>query len=165
MRPKNILLLAFIPLLLACQRDEAKIKRSAYGYIHALGNYQPTEARPYATPETCDTTLAFMEMLVAHTDPAVYADNIPAEITIGKIEIHDTTAEAAYHKSTPSVEQDGTVHLVKREGQWRVHQIVHIPNLPFPGKSPRTFTKSELQQMKRHEGGQMKLPMESDTSE
>ena len=103
-------------LLSACANDEEQIRQCAQGYLDAMGNYRPTEARQYATQQTCDVTLAFYERVIEVTDPNVYKDNMPAEITIGDITIaDDTTATAAFHKSTPTTQQDGSIDLVKRD--------------------------------------------------
>ena len=55
----------------------------------------------------------------------------------------DTTATAAFHKSTPTVQQDGTVHLVKRQGRWLVHEVLNVPKLPRTGQQPRTLSPEE----------------------
>lgn len=89
MKQLNIILVAVLLLLTACNHDEKQIKQCAEGYLNAMGNYKPSEARPYATQETCDITLSFFETIMQHTDPSVYSNNIPAEITIGKIAISD----------------------------------------------------------------------------
>ena len=79
-----------------------------------------------------------------YTDSSVYSNNIPAEITIGDIIVaDDTTATAAFHKSTPTVQQDGTVHLVKRQGRWLVHEVLNVPKLPRTGQQPRTLSPEE----------------------
>lgn len=144
--------LATALLLTACTSDEKEIRTVAYNYLDALGNYRPTDARPYATQQTCDVTLEFMELMVEHTDSSVYADNIPATITVGVVNIiEDTTAIAAFHKSTPSKEQEGKINLVKREGKWRVHEIANIP--PFvnmlKADKPRTFTEEQRKNMRQ----------------
>ena len=140
-----VTLLAAALLLAACSNDQEQIKQSAYGYLDAMGNYRPTDARPYATQQTCDVTLAFYENVMEYTDSSVYSNNIPAEITIGEIIVaDDTTATAAFHKSTPTVQQDGTVHLVKRQGRST------CPNCPAPASSrapsrpkrPKPFRKN-----------------------
>ena len=139
-----VTLLAAALLLAACSNDQEQIKQSAYGYLDAMGNYRPTDARPYATQQTCDVTLAFYENVMEYTDSSVYSNNIPAEITIGKIIVaDDTTATAAFHKSTPTVQQDGTVHLVKRQGRWLVHEVLNVPKLPRTGQPPRTLSPEE----------------------
>ena len=97
-------------LMAACSSDEEKIKESAQGYLNALGNYRPAEARPYASAETCEKTLAFYEALMKYTDSSVFKNNIPATIALGEIDYSDdTSATVAFHKSTPITEQDGTL--------------------------------------------------------
>lgn len=136
----------------ACSKDKRQINEAAYGYLYALGNYRPNEARPYATTETAEVTLAFWERVMEHTDPSVYANNIPAEITIKEVRIVDTTAIAEFHKQTPSTEQDGEVNLVKRNNKWFVHEILDISNNPImkEGAGKKRFSSEEIKQMRRN---------------
>lgn len=129
MKKEIIGLFCGLLLLASCNSDTKQIQQSAQGYLEALGNYRPADARPYATEQTCNITLNFFEKLVAHTDTAVYANNMPATITLGNITMDDTSAQVAYHKSTPSTQQDGTVNLVKRDGKWLVDQVIQVPGL------------------------------------
>lgn len=129
MKKRTLTLLCGILLMASCGSDTKQIQQSAQGYLEALGNYRPTDARPYATEQTCDITLNFYEKLLTHTDSAVYANNMPATITLGDITLADTTADVSYHKSTPSTQQDGTVHLVKRDGKWLVDQVIQVPGI------------------------------------
>lgn len=131
----------FIPSLLcagllmaACSSDEEKIRESAQGYLDALGNYRPAEARPYASVETCEKTLAFYEALMKYTDSSVFKNNIPATIALGEISYSDdTSATVAFHKSTPITEQDGTLHMVKRDRKWLAHEVIGFPTVPNSG--------------------------------
>ena len=131
----------FIPSLLcagllmaACSSDEEKIKESAQGYLNALGNYRPAEARPYASVETCEKALAFYEALMKYTDSSVFKNNIPATIALGEISYSDdTSATVAFHKSTPITEQDGTLHMVKRDRKWLAHEVIGFPTVPNSG--------------------------------
>lgn len=121
-------------LMAACNSDEEKIKESAQGYLNALGNYRPAEARPYASVETCEKTLAFYEALMNYTDSSVFKNNIPATITLGEISYsNDTSATVAFHKSTPITEQDGTLHMVKRGRKWLAHEVIGFPTVPNSG--------------------------------
>lgn len=118
-------------LMAACSSDEEKIRESAQGYLDALGNYRPTEARPYASVETCEKTLAFYEALMNYTDSSVFKNNIPATIALGEISYsNDTSATVAFHKSTPITEQDGTLHMVKRGRKWLAHEVIGFPTVP-----------------------------------
>ena len=103
MRPLRTLILAGAAVLLtACANDKEQIRQCAQGYLDAMGNYRPTEARQYSTQQTCDVTLAFFERVMEFTDSSVYANNIPAEITIGEITItDDTTATVTSTKAPP----------------------------------------------------------------
>jgi len=147
-----LLSLSLLAVVLAgCSNDEKQIRAAAQGYLDAMGNYRPTDARPYATEETCNVTLAFFEKLMQHTDPSVYANNIPATITLGDVATYDDTlATVAFHKHTPSKEQDGKVTLVCRDGQWRVHQVIEIPDMLRDSESPRTFTPEQIEGMRRN---------------
>lgn len=121
-------------LMAACSSDEEKIKESAQGYLNAWGNYSPAEARPYASVETCEKTLAFYEALMNYTDSSVFKNNIPATIALGEISYsNDTSATVAFHKSTPITEQDGTLHMVKRGRKWLAHEVIGFPTVPNSG--------------------------------
>lgn len=140
----------------ACS-NKSEIEKTAKGYLEALGNYHVSDARPYATEKTCNITLDFFDTLMAHTDPSVYANNIPATITIGEITMtSDTSASVAYHKSTPSAEQDGTLNVIKSNKKWLVEQIIEIPPTIRQLTSgdttphPRTFTKEQIRQMRKN---------------
>lgn len=145
------LTLCLLALLLAgCSNDDKQIRTAAQGYLDAMGNYRPTDARPYATEETCNVTLAFFEKMMQYTNPSVYANNIPATITLGDITMEeDTLATIAFHKHTPSMEQDGKIQLVRREGHWLVDQVIDIPGILNPGNEPRTFTQEQIEEMRR----------------
>ena len=99
-----------------------------------MGNYRPAEARPYASAETCEKTLAFYEALMKYTDSSVFKNNIPATIALGEIDYsNDTSATVAFHKSTPITEQDGTLHMVKRGRKWLAHEVIGFPTVPDSG--------------------------------
>ena len=147
----SLSLLTVALLMAGCSNDTEQIRIAAQGYLDAMGNYRPADARPYSTDETCSVTLAFFEHMMQFTDPSVYANNIPATITLGEISIEeDTLATVDFHKSTPSMEQDGKVHLVLRNGQWRVHEVIQIPPMMQFSNSPRTFTKEEIEDLRRN---------------
>ena len=147
------ILLTAVLLFTACTNDEEQIVHSAQGYLDAMGNYRPTEARQYATPQTCDVTLAFFERVLEFTDSSVYANNIPAEITLGDIVItDDTSATVDFHKSTPSTQQDGTIHLSKRDGTWLVNEVLNVPQLPSKDQGPRILSDEEIKALREKYG-------------
>lgn len=153
MKHSNLLfpcLLAAV-LLAGCGNEEKEIRAAAQGYLDAMGNYCPTEARAYATEETCDVTLAYFEMLMQYTDSSVYANNMPATITLGDIVMEeDSLATVAFHKHTPIKEQDGTVEVLRRNGEWRVHQVIEIPPmLRVGGTEPRTLPKEVIEELRK----------------
>lgn len=148
---RTLLLAGAAVLLTACTNDEEQIRQCAQGYLDAMGNYRPTEARQYSSKETCDITLAFFEQVMAYTDSSVYSNNIPATITIGQIVVtDDTTATAAFHKSTPSVEQDGSINLVKRDRKWQVHEVLNVPQLPSNDQGPRILPDEDIKVLREH---------------
>lgn len=150
---QTIILLSAALLFSACANDEAQIRQCAQGYLEAMGNYRPTEARQYATQQTCDVTLSFFEKVMEFTDSSVYANNIPAEITLGDIVItDDTTAIVNFHKSTPSTQQDGTVHLAKRDGTWLVNEVLNVPQLPSKDQGPRILSDEEIKALREKYG-------------
>lgn len=157
-------LLCGIAFLISCNNESKEIQTVAQGYLDAMGNYKPAEARPYSTQQTCDVTLSFFESVVAQTDPAIYANNIPATITLGDIAIDDTLAEVAFHKSTPSMEQDGTLHCVKRDGRWLVNEVIAVPGLVRSAVdtttvAARTFDKETIEEMRKNSSQKGKLKL------
>ena len=147
-----ILTAAALLLIAACSNnDQEEIRQCAQGYLDAMGNYRPTEARQYSSKETCDITLAFFEQVMTYTDSSVYSNNIPATITIGQIVVtDDTTATAAFHKSTPSVEQDGSINLVKRDRKWQVHEVLNVPQLPSNDQGPRILPDEDIKALREN---------------
>ena len=160
---KKILIPCLLLLLFAgCRNDNDQIRSAAQGYLDAMGNYRPTDARPYATEETCNVTLAFFEKMMQFTDPSVYADNIPATISLGEITIEeDSLATIAFHKHTPTKEQDGTIHLLRRNGKWRVHEVIKIPDMLNMPSTPRQLSDEELKELRqngtKHTDGKMEM--------
>ena len=105
------------------------------GYLEAEGNYRFSEAREFATKETCDTKILFEELYVQpqmdiNAELAAFVkSNTPATISIGRITIEsDTTATAEFTKVTPIQKQPGTLYLVKRDGKWLVDQSIKVPD-------------------------------------
>lgn len=140
MKKKHIvgLCASFLFLGVACSHNTTEIRTVAQGYLDAMGNYRPTDARAYASKETCEITLTFYESMLQHTDSAVYKGNIPATITLGEVKVtEDTIATVDFHKSTPASEQDGTLHLLRRDGHWQVHEVIAVPKILQPNLSPR----------------------------
>ncbi|MBR3488872.1 MAG: hypothetical protein IKH33_06090, partial [Bacteroidales bacterium] len=64
----------------------------------------------------------------------------------------DTTATAAFHKSTPSVEQDGSINLVKRDRKWQVHEVLNVPQLPSNDQGPRILPDEEIKALREKYG-------------
>ncbi|MBR6991497.1 MAG: hypothetical protein IKH97_04665, partial [Bacteroidales bacterium] len=64
----------------------------------------------------------------------------------------DTTATAAFHKSTPSVEQDGSINLVKRDRKWQVHEVLNVPQLPSNDQGSRILPDEEIKALREKYG-------------
>lgn len=127
---KTLFPAALLLVLCACGSDKKQIEQAAYGYLNAMGNYRFDEARPYATRQTCETTIDFFNSIMPHTDTAYIVSNTPAEITIKSVhKTSDTTAYALFHKSTPITQQDDTLQLVKSDGQWLANVVIVVPQI------------------------------------
>ena len=131
---KRILTLVFLPLLLsACANnsEDTQIKKTAYNYLSAMGNYKIAAAEKYADNETRTITLQFFERkMMPYLDSTYLKSNTPAEITIKEIEIiDDSNALVKYHKSTPITEQDGELQMRKVDDAWKAHVVIKIPDI------------------------------------
>ena len=133
---KRLLPLLLLPLLWSCNNDTREIKRVAFGYLDAMGNYRIADAEPFATDETIETSLYFVQHVVmaqvdTNSDLAAYiASNTPATIEITRVErTSDTSAVASFTKTTPIQTQHGEKTLLKRNGQWRVHEVIQLPDM------------------------------------
>jgi len=123
-------------LFWACNNDARQIERVAYGYLDAMGNYRIEQAEPYAAPETIEGTLHFIEKNImaeaadSSSELAHYIkSNTPATITINKVEIlNDSVATANFTKTTPLLTHSKDITLVKRNGEWKVYQVLQIPD-------------------------------------
>ena len=133
---KPFLLSILLPLLLwSCGNgDERAIRQAAQGYLDAMGNYRIMEAAPFATQETVETTLDFVQNHImpqadsVESFAAYIRDNTPATIEITQVTLtSDTTADIAFTKTTPAQRQQGHKQLLKRQGQWRVHELIQVP--------------------------------------
>lgn len=119
-----LILLSFV--FVSCHQEQKNIEQVAYAYLEALANYKVEEAKPYATPETCKTTLAISEQLLAMVDTAYIISDTPAIIDIQEIIVeNDTMAVVKYVKNTPlKHDMKGELRLVKRERQWWAHDLL-----------------------------------------
>ena len=74
----------------ACKSDERMIEKNAMGYLMAMGNYRIAEAENYATTETINHTLHFIEnTIMPNLDSSYIVQNTPATIEIKEIRIID----------------------------------------------------------------------------
>lgn len=119
-----LVLLSFV--FISCHQEQKNIEQVAYAYLDALANYKVEEAKPYATSETCKTTLAISEQLLAMVDTAYIISDTPAIIDIQEIIVeNDTMAVVKYVKNTPlKHDMKGELRLVKRERQWWAHDLL-----------------------------------------
>ena len=103
MKRRQILTLSAITSIIAllsvsCKGDEKMIETNAYGYLYAMSNYHISEAKNFATTETVNNTLHFVEeTIIPNLDPNFVKQNTPATIEINQVTIiDDSTAEVAY---------------------------------------------------------------------
>ena len=117
-------------LLVSCKSEKSLIEQSAMGYLTAMGNYNISEAEPYATEETVENTLhAIEKYIMPNLDPNVIKQNTPATIEITDVQIkNDTTAEVSYKKTTPLQVQEGKLDMVKRDKEWKAQVSIQIPD-------------------------------------
>lgn len=123
------LLLSIALLMVSCKSDEQMIEQNALGYLEAMGNYRITEAEQYATTETINHTLHFIEQtIMPNLDSTYLRKNTPATIEINDIHItSDSTAEVSYTKTTPIQVQEGKLAMVKENQEWKARVIINIP--------------------------------------
>lgn len=130
MSKKNICIYSILILCLtACTEDirEKAVRENAEKYIRALAEYDFEAARPYATLETQQRTLDFIESNILPTiDSASIKQNTPAKLTIDSIVFSsDTSARVFYRKTTPiQTNTPATVDMRLRNGQWLAHQLI-----------------------------------------
>jgi len=131
---KTLCIIAFIALSMsACDSNKKQIKKTAYGYLNATANYRIEEAYPYATKNTCETTLSFLQnTLIPMTDSNYIAANTPATIVIDDIRVDGDSAWVDYTKDTPIKKIEASVFLKKENGKW----LVDIPIAKSIGLSP-----------------------------
>ena len=108
------------------KKDKRQIEKAAYGYLDATGNYRFKDAYKYATKETRERTLKFIEKnIMTKADTASLMRETPAVITITGITLtSDTTASVMFHKSTPVSERNNIIELVKRDKEWKVNMVL-----------------------------------------
>lgn len=124
---KFFVILFFLPtVFISCHQENKKIERVAQAYLEALANYKVKEAKPYATPETCSSTLAVSEQLVSMVDSAYIISDTPAIIEIQEIVMEsDSIALVKYVKNTPlRHDMQGELYMVKRERQWLAQDLI-----------------------------------------
>ena len=111
--------------------EEKQIRKTAFGYLDAMGNYRISEAYPFATQETQNTTLKYIEeSILPNTDQNYIKSETPATITITNVSItSDSTATVMFHKSTPSSERNNILNLVKRDGKWQADVRIDVPEI------------------------------------
>lgn len=134
MKKKQILIIGGLALAIAflamsCKGDEQMIEKNAYAYLDAMGNYRISEAENYATTETINNTLHFIEeTIMPNLDQNYVRQNTPATIEINQVTIiDDSTAEVAYTKTTPIQVQEGKLAMVKENQEWKAKVIMNIP--------------------------------------
>jgi len=155
--------LTFTIALLFCScgnLEREAMEQAAYGYLDAAGNYRFADARQYASPRTCEVTLAFFDQLMARVDTHYVASNTPAKITIKSVhQTSDTTAYALFHKKTPIKTQDDTLQLIKIGGKW----LADVPINPIA--LPKPASAKEKKELARQLRGKKKLTIRQATNQ
>lgn len=125
----GMMALTFALLAVSCKSDEQMIEKNALAYLDAMGNYRISEAENFATTETINHTLHFIEnTIMPNLDSSFIKLNTPATIEINQITIiDDSTAEVAYTKTTPIQKQEGKLDMVKENQEWKAKVIIAIP--------------------------------------
>ena len=118
-------------LITGCKSEQALIEDAAMGYLTAMGNYQIKEAEAFASEETIEKTLHFIEeSVMPNLDENFIKQNTPATIEIQEVNLlSDTTAEVKYVKTTPIQVQNGKLDMVKRDKEWKALVLIQIPSL------------------------------------
>lgn len=148
----------FIPCILvfccSCNRNERNMRKVAEGYLNAMANYQIADAYRYATEETCNTTLSFVENdIMPHLAPDIISNNTPATITIDSIELsNDTTALVFYSKTTPLGDMSDQITLHKRGPKWKVHLVIETSPITGLFHSSSSKAKTQATDSTRQEG-------------
>lgn len=116
-------------LVVSCKSEKSLIKEAAYGYLTAMGNYHIKEAEAFASQETIDVTLHFIEeTIMPNMDSSFLRQNTPATIEIEEVnQVDDTTAEVKYVKTTPIQVQDGKLDMVKQNKEWKAQVLIQLP--------------------------------------
>lgn len=140
------LLLLVTLLMVSCKSDEQMIEQNALGYLEAMGNYRITEAEQYATTETINNTLHFIERtIMPNLDSTYLLKNTPATIEINDVHIiSDSTAEVSYTKTTPIQVQEGKLAMVKENQEWKARVIINIPQFMNVNTSIDSMKAEEL---------------------
>lgn len=140
----NIIVAAAAILFSACVQSEThKIEQAAKGYLEAMGNYRIDEAAPFATKQTREKSLPWLNKMKERSDSSFINANQPATIRIKETRmLTDTSARVYYHKSTPINEDDDSVTVILENGQWLVDVKVRpLTFLDSVYQIKKTFTR------------------------
>ena len=140
----SIVVAAATILFTACVPNETdKIERAAKGYLDAVGNYRIDEAAPFATKQTCEKSLPWLNKMMERSDSTFIKANQPATIKIKETRmLSDTSARVYYHKSTPIKEDDDSVTVILENGQWLVDvKVTPLTFLDSVYQIKRTFVR------------------------
>ena len=110
----------------ALENIDPLLLSNAEKYIDAMANYDIESARQYATDETKNITLQFIEgFMMPKLDSSFIKKNTPAIIRIDSVtSADDTTATVYYNKKTPIRTDVVTLDMRLRNGQWLAHQVI-----------------------------------------
>ncbi len=126
-------------------KEEQALRIDAQGYLDAMANYRFDDAIPYASQETCESTIPLFHAILASTDSSFLKDYTPATIQIDSVHLYDSTATVFFTKSMPLGTRRQELDMICRAGTWQAHVITQTPEAL---KHHKPLTNNALQQMK-----------------
>lgn len=127
---KHLLAYCLIATILfaSCQQLSRKraVASNAKGFLECVANYDIAGAKNYATQETQEGTLQYIELVVLPMlTPEILDLSTPATIAIDSIDFtNDTTAQVYYSKTTPQGTSSNAIRMLKRNHKWLVDFVI-----------------------------------------
>ena len=137
---KTLAAAMLLALVAACGTEEKEVRHVAQHYLDATARYDIPDACNYCTPETANALRLIDSVLMPNTDSNYIKSNMSAKLEITALEMtSDTTAVVSYHKHTPVNDFDGTLNMVRRDGQWMANVKIAIPSYLHVGSQQFTY--------------------------
>ena len=127
---KHICILALLLIATACsnKKEKKEIERVAMGYIESTSHFEFKKAEQYATTQTINVTLKYLQAIMPRVDSSNIENGKQATFYVKNVQLlTDTTAFAIYHKETIHKTYDDTLHLLKENNEWKVNLVIEIP--------------------------------------